>query len=62
MELGALAVERINQPRRASPQGAMFTILEIHHGRKAAAEVTKLDIQSKTSNPKPRQKLFTDRD
>lgn len=26
------------------------------------AEVTKLDIQSKTSNPKPRQKLFTDRD
>jgi hypothetical protein len=40
----------------------MFTILEIHHGRKAAAEVTKLDIQSKTSNPKPRQKLFTDRD
>jgi hypothetical protein len=26
------------------------------------AEVTKLDIQSKTSNPKPRQKLFADRD
>jgi hypothetical protein len=25
------------------------------------AEVTKLDIQSKTSNPKPRQKLFTSR-
>jgi hypothetical protein len=26
------------------------------------AEVTKLDIQSKTRNPKPRQKLFADRD
>ena len=26
------------------------------------AEVTKLDIQSKTSNPKPRQMLFADRD
>ena len=24
------------------------------------AEVTKFDIQSKTSNPKPRQKLFVD--